>query len=185
MNKASLDKMFGLMIMAGWSKNQILKVLDELHSLHPNDVKQILDQVSESASDLNYRVSKITNRTNNNWFHPETNYFREPAIAYESFEGHGTQALVDNPMLSEIYDKVHEFLAVELNLTTPEIVDLMSAEIYQMHKGPIPPLSKKSLKNWIARLLNYYPPSEILHAVATIRNRHMGTNSMGWSLRNE
>ncbi|MFK7701724.1 hypothetical protein [Pseudomonas caspiana] len=184
MNKVSIERLFGLMVMAGWSKSQIFKVIDELYRLHPDELKMMVNGAADIVSELQYVMERKI--SSNRMGRSKTNYYRENTEpAMESYEPYASEGYMDSPIILDVYEKIHEYLVVELGLSSHEVVDVIAAEIYRVNKGEVPPLSKKSLKNWVARLMGYYSPGEILHVVANIRSKYLKSQAIGWSLRND
>lgn len=170
MNKASIDRMLGLMVMAGWSRTQILNVISEMQQLHHYQLSDILDRVISASH-----------------FHEEemrrSSFEFSSSIALESYSSDHSNDYNSNYIENEVYERIHESLISDLGLSTPDIVAMISEELNHRYDSHTPPLSKKSLRNWLSRLLNVYSASEILHAVTTIYNKHRGTHKIGWSIR--
>lgn len=160
--------MFGLMVMAGWSRTQILNVISELQQLHPYQLSEILDRVISASR---YHEEEMR----------RSSFDSVPAL--ESYSADYSNDYNSNYIENEVYERIHDLLISDLGFSTPDIVALISEEINHKYDSHTPPLSKKSLRNWLSRLLNVYTASEVLHAVTTIYNRHRGTHKIGWSIR--
>lgn len=185
MNKVSIERLFGLMCMAGWSKNQIYKITNELVGLHPRERDILISTAFDAVSEYHYAIGDKSRQNISD--RDEASYYKdsgEQLVAYESYEPEVRQISLDSPIVTEIYEKIRDYLVVELGLSAYEVVDLVSAEMYKINKGEVPPLSKKSLRNWVARLISVHSPSQVLHVLTSIRNKTLQSHSRGWSLRN-
>lgn len=167
MKNANIENLLLLMVAAGWGRSSITSVLDDIRNANPYALEDHLDFTmqmrEELASGMGWSNKKISSYS-----------------GYISSESYKKQA--SGKHYSDLYLKLKAMLVDELNLTTNEIVDLLSMKL---PKGHIPPLAKKSLANWLERLSFQYSPSEILHAATLILDDYKKRNRLDWNVRNE
>lgn len=163
MKNPDINDLLILLVSAGWAERDIVTVLMMTSKLNLIDLENDLREIS-------YRLEEIQRSTR--------------TVEKHQLRFHGLSKKESPPYnYSDLYLKVKNMLVFELGLTTPEIVHLLSAELGD--KKHVPPLSKKSLENWLERLSSYYSPSEILHAAAVIRDQFNKKKSMDWGIRDE
>lgn len=89
---------------------------------------------------------------------------------------------------SETSVRVVRLLKHEAHLDARQAVELMKQKIQDLNianKDALPPLSRKSLSNWIMRLENKIPEKEILRCATIIRNEQSPRPLGDWNLKQE
>lgn len=166
MNSPEVEDLIIMLIAAGWSNRDILDVLGKVSSTPPSHLQRGLDELSWRFSDVaRFKV-----------FTRDYSYF-------DTKSQMSARRSLSMDEESELYQKVRDMLVVEIGLSSEQIVDLMSARLYK--GGYVPPLSKKSLANWLERLSHYHSPSQILHAAAVVRDQYIKSSGLDWRIRGE
>jgi hypothetical protein len=84
-----------------------------------------------------------------------------------------------------IGDRVERLLRIEAGLTTSEAVKGLTKIILEhelIHKDDVPPLSRKSLGDWISRLSRYMKEKDILNMATVLRNAYVHKPVAAWNL---
>lgn len=163
MNGPDVDDLMIMLISAGWTNREILDVLKKVSSIQPSQLQQGLNELAWRFEDAT--KFKIFSRG--------SSYVRSGLVK--------RSVSYDNE--SELYQKVRDMLVVDVGLSAERIVELLSERL--AGDDYIPPLSKKSLSNWLERLSHYFPPSEILHAASVIRDQYIKNSGLDWRVRGE
>lgn len=175
MKRPSIDRVIGLLLLSGYTRSQIYDLIGEFRRANSSELEYKLDrqyeflreydhflsrEQAEWAPDNKASANNLTKNTNSN--------HREPSsVEYE------------------LYSKIHDALVVRLGLSTSQIAQLISEELLLKYNHNAPSLAKKSLSNWLSRLLVNYSPSEILHIVATISNKFNSNAKIDWPVRGD
>lgn len=163
MNGPDVEDLMIMLISAGWTNREILDVLKKASSIQPSQLEQGLSELAW----------KLQEATRFKVFTRSSSYARST----------GVKKSVSYEDESELYQKVKDMLVIDVGLSSEQIVELLSERL--PGGNYIPPLSKKSLSNWLERLSHYYPPSQILHAASVLRNQHKKNSGLDWRVRGE
>ncbi|WP_122208872.1 hypothetical protein [Pseudomonas viridiflava] len=162
--------MLQLMVVAGWSRRDIVRLCNELSSL-PLEVVE--DAVEESFQVQKVISGSLDARYSN--YHHASDYISPSLESYDMGSHYSSQS-----MNSELNFKVRQLLVDELGLSSEEIVHLMAEHLKRFY---VPPLSKKSLSNWLDRLSVHVPPSEVLYAATSVFNKFKDKKGLDWNVR--
>ena len=83
-------------------------------------------------------------------------------------------------------DRVERLLKVEAGLSTSQAIDKLTVKLLEndlIQKGDVPPLSRKSFRDWVTRLSRRIPPKDILQAATILRNQYVHGPVNDWMLR--
>jgi len=163
MKNPDINDLLIILVSAGWAKRDIVSVLMQVSKLSSFDLEDELSEISYRLGEVR-RYSRIKESHSRPLFSPSAK-----KIASDDY--------------SDLYLKVRDMLVLELGLSNEQIVSLLSEKLGG--DAYLPPLSKKSLANWLERLSVYYSPSEILHAAAVIRERFNKGRPLDWGVRGE
>lgn len=164
MKNHDINDVLVILISAGWAKRDIITALMDLSKLTPYELEDALSEIS-------YRLGEIRRYTG-----IKENYSR--SLISNSFK-----KTTSEDQYTDLYLKVRDMLVHDLGLSNEQIVSLLSDRLGR--GAHLPPLSKKSLANWLDRLSVYYAPSEILHAAAVIREKYSKGQPLDWGVRGE
>ena len=171
MKSPDVSRMLQIMVAAGWSRRDIVRLCHELSSLPLELVEDAIDETFHLHkifnSQLDDRLSNLSHR--DNYLHAATESYNE--ISPYSNQG----------INSDLYYKVKQLLIDELGLSSEDVVRLLSENL-DRHTY-VPPLSKKSLSNWLDRLSAHVPPSEILYAATVVFNKFKDRKGLDWNVR--
>jgi hypothetical protein len=84
---------------------------------------------------------------------------------------------------ASVGERVSTLLKKEAGLTTAQAVNLLTSRLVSMglvQPGDVPPLSRKSLTDWINRFSKKVPPKDILRVATLLRNDHIHRPSDDW-----
>lgn len=163
MKRPDIEDLLLMLIAAGWSNKEIVDVLMQTSRLSPF-------QLDSSVSELAWRLENIRKLDR-----------RRAGFLHASYKSSSAKKVEEE--YSDLYVKVRDMLVLELGLTTEEVVSLLTSRLSS--HGHIPPLSKKSLSNWLDRLSTFISPSQILHAAAVVRDQYKNSESLDWGVRGE
>ena len=83
-------------------------------------------------------------------------------------------------------DRVEKLLKVEAGLSTAQAMEKLTQRLVEtnmIERGDVPPLSRKSFRDWITRLSHRIPPKDILQAATILRNQYVHNPRNDWMLR--
>jgi hypothetical protein len=84
--------------------------------------------------------------------------------------------------------RVDQLLRGEAKLSTGDAVQSLSSRIVQMKlltPDRLPPLSRKSLRDWVGRLAMLVQPKDILRVATIVRNERVHSPARDWRLRED
>ena len=175
MKTPEISRMLQIMVAAGWSRREIVRLCHELSTL-PIDVLE--DAIEESLHLHKVFDNQLSDRLSG--YYSSASF--HPVAAMESYSD-SLHYSSSNIMNSDLFYKVKQLLIDDLGLSSDEVVRLISqnvsAGIY------VPPLSKKSLSNWLDRLSAHVAPSEILYIATGIYNQFKNKKGLDWNVRRE
>lgn len=175
MKRPSIDRVMGLLLMSGYTRSQIYDLISEFRRASSSELEYKLDRQYAFLREYDDVLTggraewAPDNKTSANRFSKNIHLTDRESSSVEY----------------ELYSKIHEALGVRLGLSTSQIAQLISEELSLKYDHNVPPLSKKSLTNWLSRLLLNYSPSEILHIVATISNKFNSNARIDWPVRGD
>lgn len=143
----------------GLSGAELRRLLMELRSLPIEEIVMQVQLLSEACE----RRSEIP--------------FDEPRLRYGHRERYQSESTVG--------DRVERLLKIEANLSTQEAYEALSNAIVasgMLPKYEIPPLSRKSLHNWVDRLIQKLPAKEVLHLATNVRNEYVHSPMTDWTI---
>ncbi|HHX6538387.1 hypothetical protein ACLHTA_01580 [Pseudomonas aeruginosa] len=175
MKSTNLEKLLLLLVAAGWNKRSILDVIYELQNASVYEVENKLELIMEAKSSIYQNIAWSTQDNISINIQTKKGHFTSHSYVKEKKQ---------DIAHSDLYIKIRNMLIEDLDLTNEEIVTLISD---RLEKGAhVPPLSKKSIENWLSRLSNHVPPSEVLHAATVIWDEYKKKNkTLDWKVRNE
>lgn len=141
------------------SKRELRSLISDLSSWDPEEFERIVSMFSEMASS------------------PSPSFFDDDMIYADTRLYHAS---------SDVGVRVERLLKEEAGLGTAEAVALMSGALVDhglIRPSEIPPLSKKSLADWVSRLAHQVDPKFILNLATVIRNDYAHTSVSGWLTR--
>jgi hypothetical protein len=155
-------------------KDNLYRLLLSLAALglSERDTEELLDSLRDMSSDeIVSAVSKIR---------------REQRIYdFELSQTDSIRRRVQSKQSDSLGSRVSQLLRKEAKLGTLESVDALTKELTKSGKllpNDIPPLSHKSLEDWIDRLAQRVPSKEILRVATLIRNERVHTPLRDWEL---
>ena len=83
-------------------------------------------------------------------------------------------------------DRVERLLKVEAGLSTAQAIEKLTARLVEnnmIERKDVPPLSRKSFRDWVTRLSRRIPPKDILQAATILRNQFVHSPVNDWVLR--
>jgi hypothetical protein len=83
---------------------------------------------------------------------------------------------------SDTEKKIASLLLDEASLPKTMAVSLMTEELSKRYHVHIPPESRKGFTNWIRKLQEFIPESELLHVATRIRNNFVHDQDYDWRL---
>lgn len=130
MKNLTIENMLLIMVAAGWSRNNILEILEDVHRSSFYEIEDRLDLVFRNYESLR----------------PERSWEKQkqgPSGFSAKISSHSYSKRMLEKNYSDLYLKVRKMLVLDLGLNTDEVVELISSKLPH---GYIPPLSKKSLE---------------------------------------
>lgn len=161
MKDPRLEDLLIMLVSAGWTKRDIVQVLHQASSMNAYDLE-------DEIADIGYELSGLR-RSSRRKFGYGSYRTEAKKIPQESY--------------SDLYLKVRDMLVHDLGMSNEQIVNVLAERLGGGEH--IPPLSKKSLANWLERLTSYYQPSEILHAAVVVREKYGKGKQLDWGVRGE
>jgi hypothetical protein len=165
MKNPDIQDLIIILVSAGWAKRDIVEVIMRASTMNPYNLEDEISEITYKIGELR-KFSSHKERYNN-----------------MAFRSYSRKIVPDASSSSDLYLKVRDMLVLDLGLSNEQIVSLISERLGG--EDHLPPLSKKSLANWLDRLTAYYSPSEILHAAAVIRERFHKGQPLDWGVRGE
>ena len=83
-------------------------------------------------------------------------------------------------------DRVERLLKVEAGLSTTQAIEKLTARLVEnnmIERNDVPPLSRKSFRDWVTRLSRRIPSKDILQAATILRNQYVHGPVNDWMLR--
>lgn len=186
MKELTAEKILQILITIGWSKNQILDALYEIREYDSIELSSILNLNIKSLHNIeNYRANK------SRYYSVQDYDSKILTNRYELKSHRNTKELFNTTTKhhesenTEIIIKILTALNNNINAKTSEIVEELSTRLEKLTGKEAPPLSKKSLENWLERALNIYTKSELLHVATSISSDRKKNTKIDWSVRNE
>jgi hypothetical protein len=139
------------------TRSELYRLVKELHSMPPGE---ITDRVLYLRENLN----------------------REFGDEYRFLEARKKHFRSSD---STVGERVERLLKKEAGLTTRQAVDQLTSQLISMglvEGRDVPPLSRKSLSDWINRLLQRVPAKDILRGATVLRNEHAHRPGDDWLL---
>lgn len=165
MSTTSLRKLTLLLAGSGLSLSEIERAVMELQRNDPYDVVAQIDH-------LRREMAKSFERRRHE---PTWEYVRDhPIRIRETLFSH-----------SDIGERVEDLLKHQAGLGTSQAFDLLVESLMKagaLHGDDVPPLSRKSLSNWVGRLSNVVPQKLILSHATQIRNSFVNSPGADWRL---
>lgn len=141
-----------------------------------DDLRQLIDELRlMSWREINARVSYLRQRANLHHIHKDKDKIRPSTKRYLS---HYYNASVGA--------RVERLLKDEAGLTTAQAVEKLTARLDELgliERQNVPPLSRKSLRDWIDRLVRRVSEKDILRCATIIRNEHVHRPITDWALK--
>ncbi|MDZ4303628.1 MAG: hypothetical protein U1C13_18510 [Pseudomonas sp.] len=165
MKNPDIEDLIIMLVSAGWSKRGIVEVIMRASTMDPYHLE-------EEIGEITYKIGELRKFSS-----------RKESYNNLGYRAYSKKIVPDASGSSDLYLKVKDMLVLDLGLSNDQIVSLISERLGG--EEYLPPLSKKSLANWLDRLTAYYSPSEILHAAAVIRDRFHKGQPLDWGVRGE
>jgi|GEM_PF-3680157 len=83
-------------------------------------------------------------------------------------------------------ERVERLLKAEAGLSTIQAVEKLTSRLVEtmaIERREVPPLSRKSLRNWVGRLIGKVPAKDVLRAATILRNEFVHSPVSDWTLR--
>jgi hypothetical protein len=141
------------------SEDELRELVKDLRTIHWEEIKLRVSLIRQYI--LHYQVIED--------FHPS----RKKRSKIQSHD-------------SSVGERVEQLLKVEANLTTAQAVEKLASRLSEMgmiDQQDMPPLSRKSLRGWINRLLKKVPAKDILRCATILRNEYVHSPISDWKLK--
>jgi hypothetical protein len=140
-------------------EDELHKLIDELRSMTWREISKRVTSLRRHA--MHYRIDKDKMQSSTK---------RSPTHSHDASVG----------------ERVERLLKSEAGLTTAQAVEKLASQLDELgfvERQNVPPLSRKSLCNWVNRLVQRVPEKDILRCATIVRNEYVHRPITDWALK--
>ncbi len=157
--KSKFSRLLYSLAALGLTEYELKELLLELRKIHPEDICLRVKSITHNNDHLTFEENN-------------SSYMRSSKTVLQSND-------------ASVGPRVERLLKAEAHLSTGVAVTLLTSKLIELKfidKNDVPPLSRKSLGDWVVRLSQKIPAKDILSCATILRNEYIHSPISDWTL---